>query len=234
MKQPKAHRKIILISFAGVVFLIFVAAAGMGWKYHEQPQFCASCHLMKPYLQSWTGESKDDKGSTMMANRHGVKDIKCLDCHPSNIQQQVTELVTYIKGDYLDPLRTRHFPDTACTNCHNDEAKRLAESENFNISINPGGEFILKLGVRGNLSLLKEKETFNPHTVGVDENDPFDPHHGGAPRPECSNCHKSHQTSPEIDYCFSCHHSKTLLVCSDCHEKDDPGGLNSLSTSPAK
>jgi len=36
---------------AGGVVLGGVGAAGF-WQYHEQPQFCATCHIMEPYLES--------------------------------------------------------------------------------------------------------------------------------------------------------------------------------------
>ena len=36
---------------AGGVVLGGVGAVG-SWQYHEQPQFCATCHIMEPYLES--------------------------------------------------------------------------------------------------------------------------------------------------------------------------------------
>jgi len=35
----------------GVVVLGGVGAAGL-WKYQEQPQFCGTCHIMEPYVES--------------------------------------------------------------------------------------------------------------------------------------------------------------------------------------
>lgn len=36
----------------GVVVIGGVGAVGL-WSYHGQPQFCATCHIMEPYLESW-------------------------------------------------------------------------------------------------------------------------------------------------------------------------------------
>lgn len=67
------------------------------WKYHEQPQFCATCHIMEPYLESWVSS---DYG----AHAHAVEDATCLECHEPTTQQQVDELVVYMQGDFTVPL----------------------------------------------------------------------------------------------------------------------------------
>jgi len=44
-------RIVVIAVLLGVVVLGGVGAVSL-WRYHEQPQFCATCHIMKPYLES--------------------------------------------------------------------------------------------------------------------------------------------------------------------------------------
>ena len=61
-------RIVVIAVLLGLVVIGGVGAVGF-WKYHEQPQFCATCHIMDP-----------------------------------TIEQQVNELVVYVRGDYEIPL----------------------------------------------------------------------------------------------------------------------------------
>ena len=45
-------RIVVIAALLGVVVVGGVGAVGL-WSYHEQPQFCATCHIMDPYLESW-------------------------------------------------------------------------------------------------------------------------------------------------------------------------------------
>jgi cytochrome c nitrite reductase small subunit len=102
--------RIVVIPVVGVVMIGGVAAIGL-WKYHEQPQFCATCHLMEPYLESW-------QASDYGAYAHAVQGVTCLDCHVPTVQQQVDELVVYLQGDFRAPLEQRGFGDDFCFDCH--------------------------------------------------------------------------------------------------------------------
>lgn len=216
IKPKNKKKKPWIIAGAVILFLAVVGIAGM--KYHEKPQFCATCHVMEPYLQSWTGETKDSSGKELLAYTHGVEGITCLNCHPASIDQQVSELVTYVKGDFDEPLKTRKFPNEFCTHCHSNEEERIAATENYVVHFTVSDEFKAKLISQGNEALINETSvTINPHTIGVDSTDPNNPHHEGAQKPECNVCHKSHQASPEINYCYTCHHTRTLISCSACH-----------------
>jgi len=41
----------VIAVLPGVVVIGGVGVIGL-WRYHEQPQFCATCHIMEPYLES--------------------------------------------------------------------------------------------------------------------------------------------------------------------------------------
>ncbi len=106
-----AKKWVVLI----VVLLVVVLIGGVGgvafWEYHKQPQFCATCHIMEPYLESW-------EASEWGAYAHAEYDITCLDCHVPTLEQQVHELVVYVKGDYQIPLREMRYPKESCYECH--------------------------------------------------------------------------------------------------------------------
>lgn len=104
-------RRVVFITIAMIV-LIMVALGVGGWAYHEQPRFCSDlCHIMNPYLESWNGS---DYG----AGVHSAEGVTCLDCHEPTIQEQMNELLVFVKGDYTVPLEELEISDEFCYDCH--------------------------------------------------------------------------------------------------------------------
>ncbi len=103
-------RTVVIAVLLGVVVVGGVGAIGL-WTYHEQPQFCATCHIMEPYLESW-------QASDYGAAAHAEQGVTCLNCHEPTTQQQVDELVAYVQGDFTVPLQQRQFSDDFCFDCH--------------------------------------------------------------------------------------------------------------------
>jgi len=101
---------VLIVVLLAVVVLGGVGAVGF-WKYHEQPQSCATCHIMDPYLGSW-------QESDFSAHSHAEYDVACLDCHEPTLEQQIDELMVYIHGDYEVPLRDLKYPTESCLECH--------------------------------------------------------------------------------------------------------------------
>jgi len=95
----------------GVAAVLVIIAGVALWNYHEQPQFCATCHVMQPYLESW-------ESSPFLAQAHAEEDITCLECHEPTVQQQVEELIKNVTKDYETPLRERKIPKEECLECH--------------------------------------------------------------------------------------------------------------------
>ncbi|MCJ7619633.1 MAG: hypothetical protein MUP64_05385 [Anaerolineae bacterium] len=48
-----SRKRVAVISVLLGVVVVGGVGAVAAWKYHEQPQFCATCHIMGPYLESW-------------------------------------------------------------------------------------------------------------------------------------------------------------------------------------
>lgn len=193
-KAPSKKRRGAIVA-AVVVVVVVVAGAGF-WVWHEQPSFCdAICHSpMDGYVQTLeaeAGEPAVDKwgnevsdGSAMLASVHGQEaDMVCLDCHPAVLEQQVSEGMKWIAGDYYFPLEERDLEDLMeyqpgkeyeqfCLNesCHNMTREELAESTS-DLEINPHDD---------------------PHATL-----------------ECSTCHKAHRAS--VMYCTGCHEDECVV-----------------------
>jgi len=98
-----------------IVLCVVVVVGGVGaaylWNYHEEPEFCATCHIMDPYLETW-------QSAEYGAGAHAEYEIECLDCHVPTLEQQVHELVVYVQGDYEIPLSELKYPKESCYECH--------------------------------------------------------------------------------------------------------------------
>lgn len=109
-------------------FLV-IAAAGLGLLFvlltvqaTSEPQFCGSCHIMKPYYDSWVTSSHSE--------------IACVECHiPPGIYSEIEKkkeaismVVSYFTGTYgTSPWA--EVEDAACMECH--QRRLLAGEEVF-------------------------------------------------------------------------------------------------------
>jgi len=114
----------------GAVLAALLVLIGGAWIYHEQPQFCATCHIMQPYLDSWTETG-------YLARAHGEADVDCLTCHVATIEQQVDELVKFVSNDYETPLQEREFGDEWCLRCHEHGSYAQVAQLTANLDPNP-------------------------------------------------------------------------------------------------
>lgn len=156
---------------AGVVAVVVLVAGAGFWTWHEQPSFCnAICHEpMDNYVEGYYHDA------TLMANTHAQEGITCLECHEAKIEEQVTEGLSWVRGDFaVDEAGnlatvgvTADKQMCATAGCHDFDAV-VAATENW------GGE-----------------EGVNPHSS----------HQGTAI--DCSNCHSAHGSS--YMYCNTCH-----------------------------
>lgn len=109
--------------FGAALFLLAVLTAGAGW-YTSRPEFCRSCHNMKPYFRSWETSSH--------------KDVSCIKCHfPPGVGEkargkllglvQLAKYVTQSEG----PRPSAEIPDASClrSGCH--ETRVLAGRVEF-------------------------------------------------------------------------------------------------------
>jgi hypothetical protein len=218
--RKEKKRPIRLWAGIGLVPLVLFAVGLAGWQYHKQPQFCALCHLMDPYLASWTGERvSETDGSPLLVKVHADEGDVCLDCHEPTLAQQIDELKMYISDDYRDPPRERRFGEEECFKCHEHATREdlIERTKDYEVVFNVTGEFLKRLEAQGEYR-LGDEGPINPHDYPTDVQNSVDPHAEGSPQLECNRCHKMHRESPGLDYCFGCHHSGTFAPCDTCHE----------------
>ena len=190
-KQPKAKGKIRRSYLVAAVVVLVLAIGGGGfWVWHSTPEFCdAICHTPQdPYNPTYyaePGQAAVDKwGNTvadatgMMAAVHRVEaDANCLSCHVPTMEEQISEGIKWVTGDFYAPLSERSL----------DDLERWHEGKS-------GTEFCLNSGChdvsKTELTTMKSNLARNPHSWHHIEYD-------------CSDCHKSHRAS--IMVCSQCH-----------------------------
>lgn len=173
---------------AVVVAVVAVGGIGM-YKWHETPSFCtAICHTpmdakyldtlyanpYEPSVDKWGNEVA--YSGAMLASLHGNMGKECMDCHEPQIEEQVTEGIEWVAGNYYNPLSER-------------DLSRLvfyAKKGETEFCLKSGCHDITKDGLTG----LTEDMARNPHSW----------HHNEY---TCSDCHKAHRASVMI--CSQCH-----------------------------
>lgn len=116
-----------------LLMLLVVGAVGLsGAEYYTaRPDFCASCHIMGPYYDSWSHDI------------HGRKlGVRCVDCHYAPGERftvmakfkGLSQVASYFSGRYGAGRPRAHVSDASClrSSCHGDGdylAKRLPIGE---------------------------------------------------------------------------------------------------------
>ena len=183
-RKPRKKLTIVVLVVAAIVVI------GFGfYQWHETPEFCtAICHTpmndaYRQTLYANPNESATDKwgnhvekADAMLASKHGAMGKKCMACHVPTIQEQVTEGLAWISGNYYNPLSERDLARLVFYS-------GAGETE---FCLNSSCHNITKTG------LAKETASMvrNPHSW----------HHSEY---TCSDCHKAHRASVMI--CSQCH-----------------------------
>jgi nitrate/TMAO reductase-like tetraheme cytochrome c subunit len=100
------RRTVILIAL-GVLLVLGVAGGAGLWHVSASPQFCNSCHIMRPYVDAW------------QASKHA--DVGCVQCHyPPGLRdtlrvkfQAVTQVAKWATGTYS----SKPFADVEDASC---------------------------------------------------------------------------------------------------------------------
>lgn len=107
---------------AGMVLILSLVAMATAVEVTSRPQFCGSCHIMKPYYQSWSQSSH--------------RNVACVECHiapgmTAEIRKKYEALsmvARYVTGTYGTNPWTE-IDDAACLRCH--ERRLLTGKELF-------------------------------------------------------------------------------------------------------
>ncbi|MDO8663113.1 MAG: NapC/NirT family cytochrome c [Candidatus Omnitrophota bacterium] len=208
-------KKKVMISL-GVFLFLLIAGMIAASIYTEQPEFCNSCHLMKPYYKAWK-ESPH-------------KMVKCLDCHyEPNLKSHLwgkinglAQVMDYTLGRYSEKPVAR-IPDTSClrSGCHRKEkiinTKIMFKGKvKFQHATHWRDFDELGKGVHLRCATCHKWLTYDKH-LAVDEN-------------TCLICHFKNVSVEQISkQCSTCHteikdradHKEFLqdgtASCADCH-----------------
>lgn len=184
--KKKPSKKLTIIG--AIVAVLVVAGVGF-WQWHETPEFCtAICHTpmnatylatlyanpYEPAVDKWGNEVT--KAKSMLASVHGNMGKRCMACHVPSIEEQVTEGLEWIQGNYYNPLSERDLARLVFY-------RKAGETE---FCLNPACHDITKTALTDETAAMAR----NPHSW----------HHTEY---TCSDCHKAHRAS--IMICSQCH-----------------------------
>lgn len=174
------HRgvKIGLIAMVAVVLTV-IATAGFATVWLEDriqdPEYCASCHVMTSYYDTW-------KSSELTAHSHAQLGLTCQECHARTVQDGLRELVSTATHDFEVPLKDHQPRPEACLRCHGSYEVLAARTQNL---IGPDG---FALGR-------------NPHDSHWGELDCGICHKMHKPSVDfCARCHGSPVTAPAWEH----------------------------------
>lgn len=113
--------RVLKIGAGAFVLLIGLLSGGAVWLKGQidKPEYCASCHIMTPYYNSW-------KSSPFPARIHAQAGMACRDCHEVTMIAAIRQIVDNVTGHYSVPLKEPKVRVDACFRCHTSYAK-LAE-----------------------------------------------------------------------------------------------------------
>ena len=218
MRSDTLKRRSVWV-IVGVALVIVLVAGVAGWNYHEQPQFCATCHVMQLYLESW-------ESPPLLAHMHAEEDVTCLECHEPTIQQQMEEGIKFVTNDYENPLKEREFGQEWCLRCHEHESYQELIQRTEELELNP------------HESHYGEMECSTCHKVHRESEDHCAQCHDSVvtgtgwitatqvlewwePDMDCATCHvmASYTESLQDANLSAYTHAQEGLVCLDCHEQ---------------
>jgi cytochrome c nitrite reductase small subunit len=221
-----SRKRIVVIAVFAVVVLGGAGGVGL-WQYHERPQFCATCHIMEPYLESW-------QASDYGAYAHAQRGVTCLECHVPTVQQQVDELLVYMQGDFTVPLKELEVSDQFCYDCHLEDEHASVEQvvlRTADREVNPHESHLIgEMGCDTCHNMHRASEDYcaechDPMATGpgwtteatrTAEMDVWEPDM------DCSVCHvmDPYVESLEDTSVLAYAHAQEGLECLDCHEED--------------
>ena len=96
-----------------VLFITLVLAnlAYGGWQLTYNPNTCSICHNIRPYVESYYDSEYAD-------HVHYEANVGCKDCHEATPLECASEGVTYVTGNYENPMTEIRFPQEKCLQCH--------------------------------------------------------------------------------------------------------------------
>lgn len=187
--EPAKKKKKLPIVLGIIVVVVAIAGVGF-WNWHAQPSFCnAICHNMDSVVETYGAApnaaatdkwgNEVENSNAMMAVVHAQNDVNCLGCHVPSINQQVSEGVMFVTGNYDKVIPERSTTQLVENRGEDADGDAFCINDSCHVGI-----------TREVLTEATESMDFNPHRW----------QHGNV---DCSECHKAHRAS--VFYCTQCH-----------------------------
>ncbi len=117
--QTEEKKKFNWGKFAIIANIVLIVGIGIGLAsmaiIHQSdtnPNFCATCHNMESYVDSYLN------GHTM-DNVHAEAGVQCKECHSAyDIPAEIESGIKFITGNYDKSMPQRKFGDEVCNQCH--------------------------------------------------------------------------------------------------------------------
>ena len=184
-----------------ILLVLFVGLGGLtfwGVRKTNSPDFCASCHIITPYVDTW-------KTSYM-----GQKGVTCIDCHyePGVLGYVRGKIYSFIKlSEYAThtydkpPASADLLTTSACLQCHGNE--RSSQFPDAQDVVDPNAPSYPKIAVT---------DQYNPSNTIMFPHD----FHVNVAQVACSDCHSAvvhgtnlikdlPQAANKPEFCSSCH-----------------------------
>ena len=120
-REKYLNKKIILMVI-GIGIVIGGITAGALLKASENPSFCGTCHIIRPYYESWNE-------GVLLDHKHAQENIECLDCHHRSIPEKAMEGLNFVTGNYYMPLEGPPGDRAMCLDCHSETGEGTSWEE---------------------------------------------------------------------------------------------------------
>jgi len=211
------NKILLILGILAVIFVLFTVASIM---YTQRPEFCLTCHIMKPYYDSWKKSAHNQENCIECHYAPGLK------AHVLGKINGLVEVARYLTGKYPKKF-SAEVDDLTCLRggCHTREAVAAKKPAFKNkVVFNHEKHFASsRAGVKLNCTNCHNQLTSEEH-IAIDEN-------------TCFTCHfKNREGEQLIGECLNCHaaiketqtHKEYLqqpdTTCLICHSDAKKGG----------
>jgi hypothetical protein len=119
-----------LLFFSGLALGIILGTGGNRAdvaeisRYQKDPQSCAQCHVIKPYVGTWIR-------SDFLSHGHAQSGISCLDCHQLTSQRERENEEKFDQKAFKIPLEEREYENDLCLRCHGSYRDIIERTKDF-------------------------------------------------------------------------------------------------------
>lgn len=197
--------------------IITVLGIIVGYRYYrytqDNPQFCASCHLMRTAFTEW------QKGAH--------RDVVCQRCHQLTMLEQNQLLVAYVvkSNKAFSQTHGREKPWQACRKCHMDNISQGSVTMKKSYG---HARHVFMRGIECNTCHKSALHDFHPNENACQNCHKDKGVHGiGMEAFSCLKCHSFSEKTPSMvpkDRCVRCHKNipekgpMASLLCHQCHK----------------